>query len=130
MPDPDAQTLAEEFNSCVATAGSDQHTLNIDKVKQGTSEFINELNDFIDQFSIPAVSGNPGIFAGLSIAAVALAGTWGELSFGFGSRAGGRWAGPIPLDLLLRTLTARNSSCSEPSPPQCTSCTARHRPWL
>ncbi|KAA0171541.1 hypothetical protein FNF28_00751 [Cafeteria roenbergensis] len=74
-------TLAEEFNSCVATAGSDQHTLDIDKVKQGTSEFINELNDFIDQFSIPAVSGNPGIFAGLSIAAVALAGTWVYLMY-------------------------------------------------
>lgn len=88
------QTLAEEFNSCVATTGSDQRTFDISKVKQGTSEYINDLLDFIDQFSIPAVSGNPGIFAGLSIAAVALAGTWGELISGCGLAAGRRCSVP------------------------------------
>lgn len=78
MLDPDSQTLAEEFNSCVASTGSDQQTLDIDKVKQGTSEFMSDLTGFLEHFSVPAISGNPGIFAGLSIAAVALAGAWGE----------------------------------------------------
>ena len=73
------QTLAEEFNSCVATTGSDQRTFDISKVKQGTSEYINDLLNFIDQFSI---------------AAVALAGTWGELISGCGLAAGRRCSVP------------------------------------